>query len=162
MPFLRLVLAATLCVFALLGCGRSAPVVAPLEDRAGILSDAERARIGAALTRYERETTHQIGVLTVPRLDGESIDAFALRTANEWRLGRAGIDNGMLVVVALEERTSRIELGRGFEPHISNERAQEIRRAQMNPAFRERRYAEGIEAGLAELMREGRRLVAPR
>jgi len=127
-------------------------------DLAGVLSSKEVAALDHLLAQYERETTHQIMVLTVPTLAGETIEDFALRVANTWGVGRKGVDNGILVVVALAERRMRIELGYGFERHISNDQAAGIIRNQMAPSFKDKAYAQGLEQGLQELMRLARAL----
>ena len=67
------------------------------------------------LARYEHETSHQIVVLTLPTLQQENIEAYSLRVARAWGIGHKGLDNGILVTVALKERQVRIALGKGFE-----------------------------------------------
>lgn len=131
-------------------------------DLVNVLSTKDNLHLTQTLSQYEHETTHQIAVLIVPSLSGESIDSFSLRTANAWGLGRKGIDNGILVVLAPNQRKVRIELGRGFERYISNSKAQEIINKQMLPAFRHQQYSRGLELGLQQLMQEGRNFHAPR
>ena len=131
-------------------------------DVANVLSATDRDRLASMLGRYERETTHQIVVLLVPTLSGESIDSFSLRVANSWRLGQKGIDNGVLVTLAMKEKGIRIELGRAIEKVISNAAAQSIIQESMVPAFRKGDYAGGLQAGLDRLMKEGRKFRAPR
>jgi hypothetical protein len=82
-----------------------------VDDYAGLLQPQVREQLESRLARYEQETTHQIAILTVPSLHGESIEAFSRRVANTWALGRKGLDNGVLVTVAPTERSVRIELG---------------------------------------------------
>ena len=130
-------------------------------DLAKVLSADEKAALTAMLAGYEKETTHQLAVLTIPTLSGESIDAYAMRVANAWGLGRKGVDNGMRVVLAMAERQVRLQLGYGFERYISNAQAAEIIRTIMVPSFRRSEYAKGLEQGLNELMRQGRAFVAP-
>lgn len=129
-------------------------------DLAGVLSPHDRKRLTEVLSSYERETSHQLAVLTVASLSGEPIENFSLRIARAWGLGRKGVDNGILVVLALQERKVRVELGRGFERFISNAQAQQIVNS-MFPAFRRGAYAEGLESGIRQLMQEGRAFVAP-
>jgi uncharacterized protein len=128
-------------------------------DVAKVLSVADKARLVAMLVRYERETFHQIAVLTVPTLSGESIEGFSLRVANAWGLGRKGVDNGILITLAMSERKVRIEIGLGMEKYISDATAQAIIANTMIPAFRRGDYAGGLEAGLERLMKEGRKFV---
>jgi uncharacterized protein len=111
------------------------------------------------LAVYEVETSHQFAVLTVPSLDGEPIESFSLRVANEWGLGQKGVDNGILITLAMRERSARIELGKGFVRYISDAKAKEIMDDSMIPAFAKGQFAEGIEGGLTRLMEEGRKFV---
>jgi uncharacterized protein len=131
----------------------------PVTDVENVLPDAERDRLGDRLARYERETSHQIAVLLIPTLSGERIESFSLRVASSWKLGREGLDNGILVTLAMKERAVRIEVGLGMERFISNATALSIINTSMVPAFRKGDYAGGLEAGLDELMRKGRRFV---
>jgi uncharacterized membrane protein YgcG len=133
-----------------------------ITDSAAILSAQDKTRLAQMLDDYERETTHQIAVLIVPSLSGESIDAFSLRVANAWSLGRKGVDNGILVVLAPNDRKVRIELGRGFKRYISDTQAQEIIDTQMLPALRQQEYFRALQSGLRQLMQEGRAFVAPK
>lgn len=169
---MRKILIALLALFELLGCNNHPENQGPsassgtshqwVTDNAQVLTAQEILRLSRVLAEYERETTHQIAVLTVASLGGETIEAFSLRTANAWGLGRKGIDNGILIVLAADEGKVRIELGSGFEPYISNARAQEIINAQMLPAFRDRNYSKGLENGIEVLMKDGRAFTAPR
>jgi uncharacterized protein len=159
----RLALTIALLLLAPASGGAQEQPVPRLEGRvtdvARVLSEADRERVSELLARYERETSHQIGVLLVPTLSGENIESFSLRVANSWKLGQKGLDNGILVTMAMKERAVRIELGAGMERFISNATAQSIINNSMVPAFRKGDYAGGLQAGLEQLMREGRRFV---
>jgi uncharacterized protein len=128
-------------------------------DLAHALSTEDRERLTRVLVSYERETFHQLGVLIVPTLSGERIESLALRVANQAALGHKGIDNGILVVLAMKERSIRIELGRGMERHITNDTAKAIIKGVMVPAFRRGDFAGGLTSGLELLMREARKFV---
>lgn len=133
-----------------------------ISDEAGVLSVPEKEHLAKLLETYERETTHQLAVVTVKNLAGESIETYAVRKANDLNLGLKGIENGILMVVAPNDRKARIELRAGFTQYISDERAQDIMDTQMIPAFRQQQYAVGIERGLALLMSDGRAFVVHR
>ena len=145
-------LAAALLLFASLTAGADYQPVPLLEgrivDKANMLSGAERERLAALLASYERETTHQIAVLTVPGLSGETIESFSLRVASSWQLGHRGFDNGILVALAMKERRIRIELGSGMESYVSNAKAQSIIDTVMVPAFRKGDFAGGLQLAL--------------
>lgn len=138
------------------------PLQGPVTDYANVLSQADRERLTSMLARYERETSHQIAVLLIPTLSGERIESFSLRVANSWGLGQKDADNGVLVTLAMKEREVRIELGSGMEKLISNATVQTIIQNSMVPAFRKGHYAAGLQAGLDQLMKEGRKFVLPR
>jgi uncharacterized protein len=159
----RRTLAVALFLFVSISAANDKAAVPRLEGRvtdvANVLSAADRERLTSLLASYEKETSHQIGVLLIPSLAGETIESYSLRVANSWKLGQRGLDNGILVTMAMKERSVRIELGVGFERYISNSKAQAIIANAMVPAFRRGDYAGGLRAGVEELMREGRRFV---
>ncbi len=128
-------------------------------DVANVLSVADRDRLAKMLSRYEQETSHQFAVLVIPTLSEESIESFSLRVAKAWALGQKGLNNGILVTLAMKERKVRIELGLGMERYITNATAQSTISNAMVPAFRKGDYAGGLQAGLEQLMKEGRRFV---
>ena len=130
-----------------------------LTDTACVLSLIEIGRINQMLSAYESETSHQLAVLTVPTLDGDSIESFSRRVANDWKLGRERANNGILVVLAMRERAARIELGEGFEPHIPAAKAAEIINESMIPNFAKGEIGKGIEAGILRLQQEARKMV---
>jgi uncharacterized membrane protein YgcG len=127
-----------------------------INDYAGLLTSKQRAELEARLAEYEAETTHQIAVLTVQSLQGESIESFSMRVANAWKLGRKGLDNGVLVTVALKDRKIRIELGSGLSQFVSDSIAAKIIDNSMTPEFRAGQYGRGIERGVERLMAECR------
>lgn len=128
-------------------------------DTAHVLQANDRARIEKMLDKYERETFHQIAVLTIPTLAGEEIEAFSLRVANAWALGQKGLDDGILVAMVMKDRIIRIQLRSGMEKYITNDDAKAVIDKKMIPAFKKADYAGGLQAGLEELMKLGRRFV---
>jgi uncharacterized protein len=117
-------------------------------DNAELLSPGARESLEAKLAAHEQATTNQVVVLTVPSLDGESIEGFATRVFDEWKLGRADQDNGVLVIVAPNDRRMRIEVGYGLEGTLTDLQAARIIRDRMTPPFREGRYDDGVTAGV--------------
>ena len=87
-------------------------------DNAQLLSAEAKTRIGAALKAHEDKTTNQLVVLTIPSLDGESIEPFATKVFEKWKPGRKGKDNGAILIVVPQERKLRIEVGYGLEGAI--------------------------------------------
>ncbi len=127
-------------------------------DDAEILKPATRERVTAMAKAHEDKTTDQIVVLTIPTLGGESVEEFANRVFAAWKLGQKGRDNGVLVVVAPQDRRMRIEVGYGLEGTLTDVAASRIIRNVMTPAFKggdfDRGVADGVAAIVAEL--EGR------
>jgi uncharacterized protein len=117
-------------------------------DNAEILSPGARESLDAKLAAHEQATTNQVVILTVASLDGESIEGFATRVFDAWQLGQAGKDNGVLVIVAPNDRRMRIEVGYGLEGTFTDLQASRIIRDQMTPPFRDSRYDDGITAGV--------------
>jgi uncharacterized protein len=117
-------------------------------DNAEILSPAARESLEAKLEAHEQATTNQVVILTVPSLDGESIEGFATRVFDDWQLGQAGQDNGVLVIVAPNDRRMRIEVGYGLEGTLTDLQSARIIRDRMTPPFRDGRYDDGITAGV--------------
>jgi uncharacterized protein len=118
-------------------------------DNADLLAPEAEARLTARLAALEESTTDQLVAVTVPDLEGQAIEHFARRLGNRWGIGRKELDNGVLLVVAPGERMVRIEVGIGLEGLLTDERAKAIIDTMILPPFREARFPEGIEAGVA-------------
>jgi uncharacterized protein len=124
-------------------------------DNAEILGAETKQKLTAQLKAHEAETTNQIAVLTVPSLEGESIESYAEQVFNTWKLGQKGKDNGVLVLVAPNERRMRIEVGYGLEGTLTDVAASRIVRNVMTPRFKEGNFdagvAEGVQAVIGQL-----------
>jgi uncharacterized protein len=127
-----------------------------VNDLANVLPAEREARLEQRLAAFERKTSHQIVLLTVPSLAGDPIEDFSMRVAESWRIGHAGLDNGIIVIVAPNDRQARIEVGYGLEGVVPDAIASRVPRERMLPRFREGRMADGIEAGLDALMAAAR------
>jgi uncharacterized protein len=141
------------------GCGRHGVVVPadaaarPLPALSGRVADVadlfslrqERHLVGISES-IEAATTDQLVVVTVPSLEGESIESLGLRLGNGWRIGQAGLDNGVLLIIAPRERRVRIEVGCGLEGLLTDERAQAIIDGIV-PLFAAGRFGEGAIEG---------------
>jgi len=117
-------------------------------DNAEMLSEGTRRSLAAKLAAHEQATTNQVVVLTVPSLEGESIEGFASRVFEAWRLGQSDRDNGVLLIVAPNDSRMRIEVGYGLEGTLTDLQAARIIRDRMAPEFRDGRYDEGVTAGI--------------
>jgi uncharacterized protein len=132
-------------------------------DEAAIVPPDVEARIEAELARYEAETGHQVAVLTVPSLGDVPIEDYSLRVAEQWKLGRRGVDDGVLFLVAPNERRMRIEVGYGLEPALTDLESARILDERVAPRFRQGDFGGGIEAGVEAVLAslEGAELPPP-
>ncbi len=120
-------------------------------DRADLLTLSEEQRLTAKLTAYEDTTSTQIVVVTIPSLEGVPAAEYALALGRSWGIGQAGQDNGVVILVARDDREVRIETGYGLEGAIPDAVAARIYRNVIVPYFREGRFYEGI-SGAADLL----------
>ena len=113
-------------------------------DLAGIVDDATKARLNSSLQELEVKTTAQMVILTIPDLNGESLEDLSLRTAEKWKLGQKGKDNGVLLIISLQERKYRFEIGYGLERILPDSLVGSIGRAYLVPDFRNGDFSKGI------------------
>ncbi len=136
-----------------LGIATEVPFLAGrVNDNAGLLTAATSADLEAMLKAHEDSTSNQVVVLTVQTLEGEEIEPFAIRVAETWKLGRKEKDNGVLLVVAKEERKVRIEVGSGLEGDLTDLTCGRIIRHEIVPRFKEGDYDGGIRAGVESIL----------
>jgi uncharacterized protein len=128
------------------------PLQGRVNDLAGVLPPESRQRLELRLTAYEQKTGHQLVVLTVPSLGGAPVEDFTLRVVEAWKLGRKDRDDGVLLLVAVQDRKIRIEVGYGLEGELPDVLAGRIIRDIMAPAFRRGDPAQGITAGVEAIM----------
>jgi uncharacterized protein len=121
-------------------------------DDANILSQGARDRITAATKAHEEATTNQVVVLTTPTIAPASVEEYAVKVFEAWKLGQKGKDNGVLVVVVPQDRKMRIEVGYGLEGPLPDGAAGEIIRTWMTPAFKAGNYDKGVEDGVAAII----------
>jgi len=123
-----------------------------VNDNAEILSEATRRSLTERLKAHEEKTTNQIVVLTVPSLEGESIEGYAEAVFKAWKLGQKGKDNGILVIVAPNDRRMRIEVGYGLEGTLPDAITGRIIRNVMTPRFKTGDFNDGIDAGVNAIL----------
>ena len=135
--------------------------VGRINDFADLLDDEAERTLAAAIDRAEKESSAQMAVATVKSLGGASVEDYATRLFNEWGIGQRHVNNGVLVLVAPNERQVRIEVGYGLEPILPDGLAGVIIRDDFLPLFREGKFQEGIVRGatrVAEIVRKQHRL----
>ena len=123
-----------------------------VHDEANVLSASDRSQLEAFLKAERDSTSNQIAVLVIKSLEGDEIDSYTHRVFVEWKLGQAKKDNGVLFVVAIDDRQMRIEPGRGLEGALTDARSTQINRNQVAPFFRQNDYASGIKAGVVAIV----------
>jgi uncharacterized protein len=121
-------------------------------DQTGTLSAAARVALEARLEAFEARKGSQIAVLLVATTAPESIEQYALRVVEAWGLGRSRIDDGILLLVAKEDRKLRIEVGYGLEGAVPDVYAQRVISERIVPRFYADDYAGGLEAGVDALI----------
>ena len=121
-------------------------------DLADILSASTENTITALLAGHEDATSNQVAVLTIPSLEGETIETYSLRVAETWALGTAANDNGVLLLVAAQDRELRIEVGLGLEGTLTDAVAGRIIRNDIVPLFRKERYDAGVLVGVQSIL----------
>ncbi|HEX8527219.1 TPM domain-containing protein [Allosphingosinicella sp.] len=121
-------------------------------DQADLLDPAAEARLTRVLADFERRTAHQLVVVTVTSLDGRDVADYTRDLANRSGIGRADQDDGVVLLVAPQERRMRIAVGIGLESVLTNEICREIIESVLVPRFRQVDFAGGIEAGVAALI----------
>jgi uncharacterized protein len=129
------------------------PLTGRIVDTARLLSMELLASLSEELAAHERRTGNQIAVLTVPSLEGEPLEGFSHRVASTWKLGQKGTDNGVLLLVAPQDRRVRIEVGYGLEGVLTDAMTSRIIRNEIVPRFRTGDYGQGIESGVTAILR---------
>lgn len=149
------------------------PLQARVTDLTATLSTEQKSALERRLAQFEQRKGSQIAILMVPSTQPEPIEAYSMRVAEAWKIGRGrtsaaagavAIDDGLLIVVAQSDRRMRIEVGYGLEGAIPDAVAKGIVSDLMAPRFRDRDFAGGLNAALDALMAriEGESLPAPR
>src|SRR5688572_28062250 len=147
-----LLIAATLVAASVATAADVPYLTGRIVDNAEILSAATVQKLTADLKSHEERTTNQVAVLTVKSLEGESVEDFAVRVFEQWKLGQKGKDNGVLVVVAPQDRRMRIEVGYGLEGTLTDAAAARIIRDRMTPRLKDNDYDGGIAHGVAAIV----------
>lgn len=144
------------------------PAVPPLSarviDQTATLSAEQRDALEARLAAFEAHKGAQIAILLVPTVQPETIEQYALRVAEAWRLGRQGVDDGALLLIARQDRKLRIEVGYGLEGVLNDATAKRIISETITPRFKQGDFYGGIDAGLDAMLKvvDGEALPPPK
>ena len=119
-----------------------------VHDQANVLSEQFKRQLEYVLQGERDSTSNQIAVLLIPSLEGGSLEEYSLRVAEEWKLGEAEKDNGVLLLIVIQDRLMRIETGYGLEGSLTDAMSNRIIRNEIAPHFRSGDYERGVEAGV--------------
>lgn len=123
-----------------------------VNDLAGLIDEPLKAQLDERLSQFEARSSHQIVLLTIPNLQGDSLEDFSMRVTEAWQIGHKGADDGVILIIARDDRKIRIEVGYGLEGALPDATANRIIQEVIVPHFRDRNFAGGIESGTAAIM----------
>ncbi len=137
---------------------------ARVTDLTGTLSAEQRQALEHTLAEFETRKGSQIALLLVPSTQPETVEEYAVRVEEAWKLGRKGIDDGVLLLVAKDDRRLRIEVGYGLEGVLPDAIAKRIIEEDITPRFKQGDFYGGVRAGIDRIMKviEGETLPPPR
>ena len=164
---MRQFLAALIIFAALFGAARADVPVPPLKTRVtdltGTLNAQQRGELESRIAAYETRRGSQIAVLLLPTTKPEEIEQYSIRVAEAWKIGRKGVDDGLLLIVAKDDRRLRIEVGYGLEGVIPDSVARRVIEERITPRFRDGDFHGGVRDGVDQLIRlaEGEKLPPP-
>ncbi len=128
------------------------PLSARVTDQTGTLDTGQRQALETKLAAFEKAKGSQIAVLVVPSTAPEAIEQYSIRVVEQWKLGRKGVDDGALLLVAKNDRRLRIEVGRGLEGALTDASARRIIAEYITPRFKAGDFAGGIDAGVDRMI----------
>ncbi|MBA2126353.1 hypothetical protein DLM45_08965 [Hyphomicrobium methylovorum] len=140
-----------LSVFGALAAPTYPELAGRITDQAGLLSPEDKAAIEAELASLEATSTDQLAVVTVKSLEGYPIEDYGIGLARKWGIGQKGKDNGVLLIVAPNDRKVRIEVGRRLEPMMTDTMSSLIIYNAILPKFRRGDFAGGIKDGVRDI-----------
>ncbi|MBI1451858.1 TPM domain-containing protein [Acinetobacter chengduensis] len=123
----------------------------PIVDQAGLLTASENQAISQKIIQLHESAKAQVGIIIVPTTGQEDIFSYAMRVADQWKLGTAKQDNGLLMAIAVNDHRIQILSGYGLEGVLPDVVLSRIIRNNITPYFRQNQYAQGIQAGLNEI-----------
>jgi uncharacterized protein len=145
------------------GADAAIPPVARVTDLTGTLDAGQQRTLSAKLADFERTSGSQLAVLILPSTRPEAIEHYGIRVADTWKLGRKGVDDGAILIVAKNDHRLRIEVGYGLEGNIPDAIAKRIIDDTIVPAFKSGDFYSGIDAGVDQIIRaaQGQSLAVP-
>jgi len=164
---MRQFLAALLVFAGLVGAAHADVPVPPLKarvtDLTGTLNAQQKGELESRIAAYEARRGSQIAVLLLPSTKPEEIEQYSIRVAEAWKIGRKGVDDGLILIVAKDDRRLRIEVGYGLEGAIPDSVAKRVIEERITPRFRDGDFYGGVRDGVDQLIKlaEGEKLPPP-
>ena len=158
MTLLRTLLLFALALLALPAAAQELPPrpEGPVYDGANMIDAATEAKLDEELRAYNKATGRAVIVATVPSLDGETVEGYAVKLYETWGIGGEETDEGALLLVAKKEQKIRIEVGYGSTPTLTDAMSGRIIRNTITPAFKQGDFSGGIAAGVAQMIENDR------
>lgn len=128
-------------------------LAARVTDQTATLTADQRSQLEVKLADFERKKGAQIAILIVPTVSPETVEQFAVRVFEAWKLGRKGVDDGALLLVAKNDRKLRIEVGYGLEGALNDATAKRIISEAITPRFKQGDYFSGMDAGVDAMIK---------
>lgn len=128
------------------------PLKGYINDYANMIPPTIRTKLTNELREFERTDSTQIVILTIPSLEGLTIEDYSIKVAEAWKIGKKGRDNGIILIIANQERKIRIEVGRGLEGKLTDLMAGRIIDLVVKPRFKRGDFSGGLVAGIAALI----------
>ena len=128
------------------------PLTAHVNDYAHMLSRQTAEELEQRLSEFEQTDSTQIVVLTIPSLEGENLEEFSIKVAEAWKVGWKGVDNGVILLIARDDRKVRIEVGRGLEGKLTDLVSGRIIRNNITPGFRAGDFDKGVRDGVQAII----------
>ena len=123
-----------------------------VSDYTNTLSASEIRELDSILEQFEQDTTNQIAVVLIPTLAGDNLEDYSIRLAEKWKIGQLGKDNGVILLIVMQDRKIRIEVGYGLEGVLPDSLAGDIIRTTLAPHFRSNNYFGGIRAAIQRII----------
>lgn len=138
-------------------CGLDVPeLTGYVNDYANMLTPQAEENITRVLHEFEKNDSTQVMLLTIPSLEGDALEGYSIRVVDDWRIGQQGKDNGVLLLAVKDDRKLRIEVGRGLEGVLTDLLAGRIIDGVITPYFRQGKFDEGFQAGVAAIIQATR------
>ncbi|TDX82945.1 uncharacterized protein B0I22_2995 [Epilithonimonas xixisoli] len=127
-------------------------VLYPVYDKAGLLSESEKDALNQKLIKFSDSTSTEIEVIILPTTSGEDVNYLATMYGEKWGIGQKGVDNGVVFLIATEDRTMSIQQGRAVEQYLTASVAGQILDYLVTPSFKKGEFYNGIDRGTSAIM----------